>query len=208
MIDGFTRRKEQSKEEIRRAAWELFGQFGVEKVSIVDIARKAGVSQATIYNNFGSKDALAKEFVTGAIDSLVNRVQEVLNLEKPYWEKMADFIRFISEMMAQGKSSEADVSAFNSSHDLLKDPEIKKIRDAAQEKMSWLLLKLVQEGREQGQIQPGLSDEAFRLYFQAFMEIFTDLQFRQGYYREPKLLQDLCSLMIFGLSGEKQSGLQ
>jgi AcrR family transcriptional regulator len=60
MTDGFTRRKEQSKEEIRKAAWELFGQFGVEKVSIVDIARKAGVSQATIYNNFGSKDALAK----------------------------------------------------------------------------------------------------------------------------------------------------
>jgi len=43
---------------------KLFSQFGVEKVSIVDIARKAGVSQATIYNNFGSKEALVREFVT------------------------------------------------------------------------------------------------------------------------------------------------
>ena len=59
MLDGFTRRKEQSKEDIRRAAWELFSQFGVMKVSIADIARKAGVSQATIYNHFGSKEALA-----------------------------------------------------------------------------------------------------------------------------------------------------
>ena len=203
MTDGFTRRKEQSKEEIRRAAWELFGQFGVDKVSIVDIARKAGVSQATIYNNFGSKEALAKEFVSGAIDQLVNRVQEVLAPEKPYWDKMADFIRVISEIMAQGNSAEVDVSAFNSSHALLNDPEIKKIRDAAQAKMSGLLLKLVQEGRDQGQIRTDLTDDALRLYFKAFMEIFTDQQFRQGYYREPKLLQDLCSLMMYGLSGGK-----
>ena len=59
-MDGFARRKEQSKEDIRMAAWELFSQFGVDKVSMTDVARKAGVSQATIYNNFGSKEALAR----------------------------------------------------------------------------------------------------------------------------------------------------
>jgi AcrR family transcriptional regulator len=32
------------------------------------IARKAGVSQATIYNNIGSKEALAREFVTAAVE--------------------------------------------------------------------------------------------------------------------------------------------
>jgi AcrR family transcriptional regulator len=204
MTDGFTRRKEQSKEEIRKAAWELFGQFGVEKVSIVDIARKAGVSQATIYNNFGSKDALAKEFVTSAIDHLVDSIQEVLAPEKPYWEKMADFIGYLSEMMAQGKTAQADAAAFSSSYDLLNDPEIKKFRDAAREKMTGLLLKLVQEGKAQGHIRPDLSEDAFRFYFAAFSEIFITPQFRQGYYREPKLLHELCSLMIHGMSGGKQ----
>jgi len=45
-MDGFARRKEQSKEDIRRAAEELFSRFGADKVSVNDIARKAGVSQA------------------------------------------------------------------------------------------------------------------------------------------------------------------
>ena len=61
-MDGFERRKEQSKEDIRRAAEELFSRFGAEKVSVNDIARKAGVSQATIYNNFGSKDELVHDY--------------------------------------------------------------------------------------------------------------------------------------------------
>jgi AcrR family transcriptional regulator len=67
-MDGFARRKEQSKEDIRKAAWELFSQFGVDKVSIADIAHKAGVSQATIYNNFSNKESLAREFVTNAVE--------------------------------------------------------------------------------------------------------------------------------------------
>lgn len=203
MTDGFTRRKEQSKEDIRKAAWELFSQFGVEKVSIVDIARKAGVSQATIYNNFDSKDALAREFVTNAVEQLVNSVQAVLLTDKPYWEKMTEFIRFISEMMTQGKTPNMDITAFNNSHDLLNDPDLKKVRASAEEKMLGMLFALVQEGKKEGQIRADLSEEALRLYFKAFMEIFPSQQLRQGYYRDPRLIQDVSSLMIYGLSGGK-----
>lgn len=202
MTNGFTRRKEQSKEEIRKAAWELFSQFGVEKVSIADIARKAGVSQATIYNNFESKDTLAREFVTSVVDQLVNRVQEVLTPDMPYWEKMAAFIRFISEIMAYDRPSEADRVVFTSSFDLQDDPEIKKVRDSAQEKMTNLLLGLVQEGKDQAQVNQGLSGEAFSVYFRAFMDIFTDPKLQYRFHNDPKLVQDLGALMIYGLSGQ------
>jgi AcrR family transcriptional regulator len=200
-MDGFARRKEQSKEEIRRAALELFSQFGVEKVSIVEIARKAGVSQATIYNNFGSKETLAREFVTTVIDELIKSVQEIITPNKLYWEKMAAFIQFISAIMAHERPSEADGTVFTSSLDLLNDPEIKKIHDSAQDKMTNLLLGLVQEGKEQGEINKDLSEEACRIYFKTFMDIFTDPQLQHQYSHNPKLVQDLGSLMIFGLGG-------
>ena len=101
-MDGFARRKEQSKEDIRMAAWELFSQFGVDKVSMTDVARKAGVSQATIYNNFDNKEALAREFVTTMVESLVSNVQEIVVSEHTYREKMTAFFQFIS---AQAKGS-------------------------------------------------------------------------------------------------------
>jgi AcrR family transcriptional regulator len=206
MTDGFARRREQSKEDIRKAAWELFAQFGIEKVSIADISRKAGVSQATIYNNFGSKEGLVREFVTASIDQLMTQVQEVLSPSKSYWEKMADIIQFISATMAQGRlpgNSRADLAVFSSGRSLLDDPEIKKIRAEAEEKMTGLLLQLVQEGREQGHIRTDLPDEAFRVYFLAFMNIFIDPRFQQQYDKNPRLVQSLGSLMIYGMSGDR-----
>jgi len=204
LANGFTRRKEQSKEDIRKAAWELFGQFGVEKVSMVDIAVKAGVSQATIYNNFGSKEALAREFVTTVVDQLVNRVQEVLSHDQPYWEKMAAFIQFISETMANERPSEGNVAWFGKSYHLQNDPEIKEIHDSAQERMTNLMLGLVREGKEQGQINSSLSEEAYRVYFQAFMDVFIAPQFQNRYFKDPGLVQGLGALMIYGLSGPQK----
>jgi AcrR family transcriptional regulator len=201
-MDGFARRKEQSKEDIRKAAWELFSQFGVERVSIVDIARKAGVSQATIYNNFGSKETLVREFVTKMVDQLMNRVQEVLSYDKPYWEKMAAFINIIAEMMGNGRPSEGNVTGFTNNYALQNDPEIKKIRDSAQGRMTDLLLGLIQEGKEQGQIHSDISEDALLVYFKAFMDIFIAPQFQQQYYKNPRLVQDLGSLMIYGLGGQ------
>lgn len=201
-MDGFERRKEQSREDIRRAAWELFSQFGVDKVSIADIARKAGVSQATIYNNFGSKEALVREFVTGAVEQLVSSAQEILTPKMSFQEKMAVFIRFISEMMVSGQPSAAERVIF-SSLDLQNDPEIKKIRTAAQEKMTGLMLGLVWEGKEQGQVNPKLSEAALRIFFAVFMDAFSSPKLLQQYYQNPGLVQELGSLMMHGLSRQQ-----
>ena len=204
-MDGFARRKEQSKAEIRKAAWELFGQFGVDKVSMADIAHQAGVSQATIYNNFGSKEALVHEFFTSVIDHIVTSAEAALAPNRPFWEKMLFFFQFISHLLAQGRFTEDNAVVFSANNALLKDPEIRKIHSSAQEKMTGLLLELVREGKEQNQVRSDLSEDSLRVYFRAFMEMFTDLQFRQAYRQDPQTLQDLSSLMIYGLSGRKIS---
>ncbi len=203
-MDGFERRKEQSKEEIRKAAWELFSQFGVDRVSVADIARKAGVSQATIYNNFGSKDAIAREFVTGAVEHLMTRVEEVLAPNLPYREKMAAFLQFIADMMASGRPSTAETTLFASSVDVQNDPEIRKIRTAARERMTGLMLSLVKEGRQQGQVDTSISDNALAIYFGAFMDIFSYPELQSRFFNHPNIVKELGALMMFGLKGENR----
>jgi AcrR family transcriptional regulator len=201
-MDGFARRKEQSKEDIRMAAWELFSQFGVDKVSMTDVARKAGVSQATIYNNFGNKEALAREFVTTMVESLVSRVHEIAAPERSYQDKMMAFFQFISTMMEGGKPSPSGSAIFTSSLDLQNDPEIKEIRTKAQEKMLALLLGLIEEGRQQGQVGAEPSEAALRIYFTVFMDAFTHGEFQYEYARNPRLVDELGALMMYGLKGK------
>jgi AcrR family transcriptional regulator len=202
MSNGFERRKEQSREDIRRAARELFAQFGVERVSMADIARKAGVSQATIYNNFANKEALAREFVAVAVDGLVDGVEQVLAPELPFNEKLLAFANYIGALMAGGRPHEVGATVFSGSADLQNDPEIRKIKDAAREKMTALLLRLVAEGKAQGQVDPNLSDEALRIYFRAFMDVFIDPQLHRRFAGSTALVQELGSLMIYGLRGQ------
>lgn len=201
-MDGFARRKEQSKEDIRKAAWELFSHFGVDKVSMMDIARKAGVSQATIYNNFGSKEALVREFVTTMVESLVSHAKEIDAPKRLYEEKMAAFFQFISAMMAGGRPSASGSAIFTSSLELQNDPEIKEIRMKAQEEMLTLLLGLADEGRQQGQVDAAPSDAALRIYFTIFMDAFTHGAFQYEYSRNPHLVEELGALMMYGLKGK------
>lgn len=202
-MDGFARRKEQSKEEIRKAAWELFSQFGVDKVSMMDIANKAGVSQATIYNNFGSKEALVREFISFAVETLSNGIQKAIEPGRSYQDKMEAFFQFISTMMADSKPASTGNPVFTNRLDLQNDPEIKKIRIKAEEEMIILLLGLIEEGKQQGQVDPEYSEEALRIYFTVFMDVFVHAEFQRQYSRRPSLVIELGALMMHGLKGKK-----
>ena len=154
MSNGFERRKEQSKEEIRRATWELFAQFGVERVSMADIPRKAGVSQATIYNNFGSKETLAGEFVAIVVDGLVDGIEQVLAPEMPFHEKLAAFANYIGDTtrlvgpLRPGRLSSAAAPTCRTTR------KFGRSENTAREKMTGLMLRLAAEGRVQETSQP------------------------------------------------------
>ncbi len=51
-------RSDITKKKIYEAGWELFGQHGLENVSVDAIVEKAGVAKGTFYIYFASKDAL------------------------------------------------------------------------------------------------------------------------------------------------------
>ena len=47
-----------TREKILDAAWGQFSQLPYEEVRLADVAAAAGVSEPTVYSNFGTKDRL------------------------------------------------------------------------------------------------------------------------------------------------------
>lgn len=67
----------RNRERIVAAAREMFVEFGPE-VPFDEIARRAGVGNATVYRNFPDRDALAREVVCSVMDRTSERAESAI----------------------------------------------------------------------------------------------------------------------------------
>ncbi|MGW2045096.1 TetR/AcrR family transcriptional regulator [Streptomyces sp. NPDC001858] len=67
----------RNRERIVAAAREMFTEFG-PGVPLDEIARRAGVGNATVYRNFPDRDALIREVVCSVLDRTVQAAQAAL----------------------------------------------------------------------------------------------------------------------------------
>ncbi len=60
-MNGFQKRREQKKQQILRSLHNMIMNRNFQEIGVREIAKEAGVSPASIYNFFGSKEELAKQ---------------------------------------------------------------------------------------------------------------------------------------------------
>lgn len=70
MIPLRTRQQAQTREEIVRVAFDLFGKRGYESVSVEMIAAAAGISRATFFNYFPQKELILREIAAARAERL------------------------------------------------------------------------------------------------------------------------------------------
>ena len=195
-MNGFARRKEQSKEDIRHAAEELFSKFGADKVSVNDIARKAGVSQATIYNNFGSKDELVHDYHNIIMKKIASSFRDILVWKKSWAEKLQGILQSWLDAADQyniemGKLERVGGQAVGTMRNDVSAEIESSFRD------------FLKEGKEQGSLRADISDEAIITYIRFFQQgIANNPIIHDKMRHDSKLSQDLLSLFIYGVSGQ------
>jgi AcrR family transcriptional regulator len=191
-MDGFERRKEQSKEDIRRAAEDLFSRFGADKVSVNDIARKAGVSQATIYNNFGSKDELVRDYRKTIVNGIASRFREILVWKKSYVEKFQGLLQSWIDVADRYKIE-------------IESSETKQSPNVIGVEIENSLREFIKAGKEQGNLRTDISEDAIRAYIKFFQQgIANNPEIREKMHRDDKLSSDLLSLFMHGISNKDE----
>jgi AcrR family transcriptional regulator len=195
-MNGFERRKEQKKDNIRRAALELFQAYGFRKVSINDIAQKAGVSPVTIYNHFGSKDELVRDVVKNLLFRMLAKYRDIIREEIPFLEKLQAIVFDKSEIVGQfhGELTQAALS---------QDPEMRQFVESMwQSEINRMLIDLFEDGRQQGYIGPDISQEAILTYYEIFRQgIYNSPHIQARLENNPKLIRELISAFTYGLNG-------
>jgi AcrR family transcriptional regulator len=195
-LNGYERRKEQKKLDIKKAAFTLFQQQGVKDIKIEDIAKEAGVSQVTIYNHFGSKEALFREVIKDYTIEQYEFHKELFDKDISFLEKMKTSIlhktkqvanihpEVIREMMLVDEELRAYLTEFQSSHAIP------------------MIMQLIKDAQKTGEINPDLSEQSIMVYIQLFNNdmLIALITGENG----QKLASDIFQMFFYGLSQPKE----
>lgn len=189
-MDGFQRRREKKMKSILRAAFELFIARGIKDVTMGEIAQKAGVAQASIYNFFQSKENLVRETLFTFLDDQMRESERVLESDLPFRQKMEKLL-FQTDEATRQTSPEFFQSAIAS------DPLIQTLlEEYTKIKTPPFMMRLVEQGRAEGCINRDLSDEAILLYIRALQAVGMQSEVSK------KARLDLNALFFYGLLGK------
>ncbi len=192
-MDGFQRRRNKKMKSILQAAFELFAARGVKDVSTAEIAKKAGVAQASIYNFFQSKENMAREALFAFLDEQMRASEAVLNSHLPFREKVEKLL-FITDEATRQSSPELFHSLITS------DPMLQQfMEEYSLRQTDPFILRLVEQGRAEGVINQDLSDEAILVYIRALRQMLSQPSISK------KARLDLNMLFFYGLTGQPQN---
>jgi AcrR family transcriptional regulator len=91
----------RNRRAIIDAAGEVYGQRGLE-APFDDIARQAGVGNATLYRHFPSRCALVAAVFTDTLVRVVNAAEQALTISDP-WDAFATHFRFLFNLQATNR---------------------------------------------------------------------------------------------------------
>jgi AcrR family transcriptional regulator len=193
-MDGFQRRREQKKQDILEAALALFMEYGIQKVSISEIAQKANVSQVTIYNYFESKHKLTSDVFHFYLDKTSNDFEKLIHSDIPFPEKIKQIIFNKKEI---AKQIHEEFYYFMMKEYSTEGNVIEKLYV---EKALPNFAKLFEEGKEQGFVDPSLSQEAILFYVQMLKDY---MQREEVYQKVLPLTEEITSIFFYGIIGKK-----
>ncbi|UCE97354.1 MAG: TetR/AcrR family transcriptional regulator [Dehalococcoidia bacterium] len=195
MSDG-TKRKEAKREALRRAALELFKIHGFKKVTMNDIAQRAGVSQVTVFNHFGSKDELVRDVMKWFTTDLVEKYIAMTKSDLPFLEKLAAIVVDKTKVISQFEGELVQEV-------LRDDPQLQAhIDDLYNNKLKPNIIRFFNEGAEQGYINRKYSADSIMFYFEVMRRGFASIpDITERMTKDPDLTNEIVDLMTYGLNG-------
>ena len=200
-MNAYERRIERNKERILQATLELFQVHGINKTTTNDIARKAGVSPATVYNHFGSKEDLVRATVKYFLISTAADFSKIFEGDLSFLGKMEQILLYKSDMLGQyqGEFMQTIIS---------EDPEIRHIVDSVYlTEIKQVVINFYEEGKRQGYVNPELSTETimrYSLIVRSGMAAESILSEDPEHNR--KMMQELSPLFLYGILGKPGPG--
>jgi AcrR family transcriptional regulator len=147
------------KEHIINTAIKLWQQsHNITKVSLDEIAREAGVSPTTVYNNFGTRERLVQAVIRYISQEIMNKMTALMQSDQPFPAKMQGLIS-IKFNSVSGMQSDIIKKIWT-------DPSSRKYIEEITETQAKPMMKaIIEQGQREGYIHPDITPEIILFYF-------------------------------------------
>ncbi|MFC5528853.1 TetR/AcrR family transcriptional regulator [Cohnella yongneupensis] len=197
-MNGFEKRANRIKEKILHKTLEMMRTTDPKGIRIADISKAAEVSQVTIYNYFGSKEALLREVFVDYFDKAVRDFEDNMNEGHSLKEKVAHIIDL-------EKSAYRDFPPGLIKQMLAEDAELARYIEAMyRERTIPLTVRIIREGQASGVISEDVSIENVLAFIQIYMnqyEALLDMADKSA--DRDKFLEGMVQMFFYGLSGKR-----
>ena len=165
----------------------------MQKVSLADIAQEAGVSQTTVYNNFGTREGLVEEVIKYLMRDTMDKQWAVVRSNLPIPVKIQSIISAKTSTM---KDIYTDVLT-----KLAGDTSTRQnLENMYQAEMRPMMHEIVEEGKRQGYIRSDMPEEAVMIYLDMLKEGgLANTGQLQHIMDDNRLLTGLTRLIYYGL---------
>ena len=165
----------------------------IRKVSLEDIAVEARVSPTTIYNQFGTRDALVTEAARTLLSEIGSMVEHVMKSDLPFDQKLTGIL---TGKIALSSAAGDEVIAKMLSQDKNIAPFIEK---TFKEVAFPLWRDFLTQGKREGFVKPDVDEEAFIEYFDAVrIGLTAKKDLMQNWTQNLGLLEKITRIMFYG----------
>lgn len=194
-MNGYERRKQKKMEQIFAAAIELFFKYGFQKVSVNEIADKAKVSPATIYNYFGTKEQLYTDSLINWMDKQLAQYENILDSELSFPEKTKEI------MLLEAKNLKILGNEFPKVPSSEVSGLMQMMDSYSEQKIVPFFKKFVALGKQEGYIRKEQTEEMMMRYFTIFQNELYRYWEATNQERTTWSMDQLMELFFYGVGG-------
>lgn len=197
-MNGFEKRKALIRSKIMKTTFSMLGSCEPKRLKIADIARKAGVSQVTIYNYFGSKEALISESFKDFIQQGIREFQEEMRQQKSLKE-------LIAYCIYKEKETYSHLPPAVIKEIMVDNQEMYQyIQQQYEDHIKPLMVQMVEEGQARGEITGKVSVRAVLLAIQIYMKSSGEMLDSQAATEDSEaFVEELIHIFFYGLCGRE-----
>lgn len=197
-MNGFERRAQLIKEKIQSTVLDMLKTWEPRQIRIADIAAEARVSQVTIYNYFGSKEALFRETFKDYMEKAFDEFEAFLSRE-PTFKEVVQYAVFNDKEAFRAIKPEVFKQL------LIDDREMSEyVRHVTHERAIPRIIGVIEEAKRKGEISSKVSTPTILAFFNLYMNQASAFLEQAQQSGDPEaFVEEFVHLMFYGICGRE-----